>query len=488
MKNTLAEYLFLMLSIMLAVVYASGSFAADTPSTVSTAGGGWDTTGGTLPNFAAGPVQTPFGAQVSAALSAIHTAGAAMAPTLLPTGEKLLFIFYAITFTWYVYEGMASQQLDVLFKKWISHTMIALIALEMLWGWGDPGNNAPDKSTLLWGWSGIGITNFLIAGMNSLSDQFAPGGDPANNIINAYYPAIQELINIVFTGTAKLNQDMAACGINPLCKMSTFFNEISTYAVAAGFALLGAGLLAIAMIYALFYANLGDFIIYVGLAVGPIFVATLVFPAAQGFFSKWLEFMISGGMYKLIAVVVGTLLGKILLVIGTSTTAMVNDSATLWVNGDTFIGFVLTCFLLIFWSLFAYFVTKQIPHFVTALTGGVNIHLNAMSSLAPSPPGSLPKFGNSKKGDSFETAEIRAATAIRMAEIKAASAASTAATKAASKANSDATKAATAVNKASIKAANDLEKLKLKQSTPKLQKPRDSKPLNPQDDTSASNE
>ncbi|MHB0992215.1 MAG: hypothetical protein ACYC3O_08135 [Burkholderiales bacterium] len=464
MKNTLAKFLF---CIVLAMVFAHVSFADNTTAAAPGAGGGWSSSA-PLPSLPASPnppanaAQNQFGAQVNAALSAMHTSGAAMATALVSTGETLLYLFYAITLAWYVYEGMASQQLDVLFKKWISHTMIALIALEMLWGWSGTDT------------TGIGITNFLITGMNVLGDKFitATGGiagsNPADNIIDAYNPAIQELINIVFMGSAKMTNDMATCGIDALCEISVFFNEIATYAVAAGFALLSAGLLAIAMIYALFYANLGDFIIYVGLAVGPIFVATLVFPAAQGFFSKWLEFMISGGMYKLIAVVVGTLLGQILLVIGTSTTAMVNDSATLWLNGNTLTAFILTCFLLMFWSLFAYFITKQTPHFVTALSGGANIHLNSMSSLAPSPPGSMPKFGKPKKGDSSETAEIKAATAIRTAEIKAASAASTAATKAASKANSDATKAAIAVNKASIKAANDLEKLKLKQSGHKV--------------------
>ena len=464
MKNTLGRFLFLMLLIMLTVGYAQGGFAADTTVTAPATGGGWDASGGTLPNFAAGPVQSPFGAQISAALSAMQTAGAAMAGTLVSTGETLLYVFYAITLAWYVYEGMASQQPDMLFKKMISHTMIALIALEMLWGWTGSG--------------GIGITNFLIAGMNTLGDEFTHGGDPADNVIDAYYPAIQSAIGVIYAGVTHLGADMAVCA-EPICEIGVFVGEFLLFMVSASFAMLSAGLLAIAMTYALFFANLGDFIIYVGLAVGPIFVATLVFPAAQGFFSKWLEFVISGGMYKLIAVVVGTLLAQILIQIDASTSTLITDNSTLWTGGGSLVELVGVFFLLIFWSLFAYFITKQIPHFVTALTGGANIHLSSMSSLAPSPGGSMPKFGKSKKGASSETAEIKAATAVRTAEIKAASAASTAATKAASKANTEATKAAskanteatkaaTATNKASIKAATDLAKLTLKQSGPKV--------------------
>ncbi len=375
-----------------------------------------------------------FGTQISAALGALQTTGKSMSGALVPTGENLLYVFYAITLAWYVYEALASQQLDMLFKKLISHTMIALIALEMLWGWTDS--------------SGIGITNFLTVGMNSLENAFVQGGNPADNIIDAYYPAIESTVGIITTGVAHIQTAVTAAS-DIFSGMLVFYGSIGIFIVTGVMALLSAGLLAIAMVYALFFANLGDFIIWVGLAVGPIFIATLVFPAAQGFFSKWLEFVISGGMYKLVAVVVGKLLAGILTLIGTSTAIMISTNATLWTGGGSLVELIGVTLILIVWSLFAYFLTKQIPHFVTALSGGVNIHLSSLNSLAPHPP-SMPKFASAKKSPSSENssvtkAEIKAATAIRTAEIKAAS----------------------TVKAAEIKVAGDLDKIKMRQSVPK---------------------
>ena len=442
----LVKYLF---SIILTVLLVHTGFAADTPP-VSPATGDWNVSSGTIPNFAPGAAQTQFGTQIVAALTAMQTAGAAMSGTLIPTGEKLLAILYAVTLAWYVYEGLAAQQLDMLFKKMISHTLIALIALEMLWGWT--------------GSSGIGVANFLTAGMNTLGDQFTQGGDPADNIINAYYPAIESAIGIMYAGVVHIDDAMAAAS-NPISALVALGGAFALYSLSSVFALISAGLLAIAMIYSLFFANLGDFIIYVGLAVGPIFVATLVFPAAQGFFSKWLEFVISGGIYKLVAVVIGKLLAEILIRIDAGTATLIADNATFWTGGGSFVELIGMFSILIFWSLFAYFITKQIPHFVTALSGGVNIHLSSLRSLAPAPQGSFPAW-SSTKSSSSKAAEIKAATAIRVAEIKAASAANTAAAKASG-----------AVMVASIKTHGDVRKTLLRQGAAKAGKSRSPKPL-----------
>lgn len=484
MKDILRIFL---IAIFLVITGTNGSFAADTTATSATlaAGGSWDSGGPITDNFLAGaplpPVtSTSFSANVMSGLTGMHVAGALMASILVPTGINLLAVFYAITLVWYVYEGLASQQLDMLFKKMISHTVIAGIAMEMLLGWSDPNSGSISDPTGGGAFKGmgIGIANFLISGMGSLNDAFTTAGDPADQVIAVFYKAIVGVLSIVDSATANFSslhivEATVTGGLNMLLIL-----EILTIAVG----LICAGILTIAMVYALFYVNLGDFIIYIGLAVGPIFVATLVLPAAQGFFPKWLEFVISGGMYKLIAVVVGGLWANLFTVVGQSGADIVTLTNGTWLWGTT--GAILEFFsyalILIFWSLFTYFITKQIPHFVTALIGGANLHLGSLKSLVPHPPGSFPSFNKPPKSSVPETAAIKAATALKTAEIKSAAAIRTAEINASAKANAAAIKASAAAKGNEIKAAAKItaatEKAAAKQTTPKTTTSRGSKP------------
>ena len=479
MKALLKAFL---ISIFFVITCAQDSFAAATtlPSATSSAGGSWNSAAPVTDNFQANSplppaTSTSFSANVMSGLTAMHVAGAKMAGKLIPTGITLLAIFYAITLVWYVYEGLASQQLDVLFKKMISHTVIAGIAMEMLLGWSDPNGGGTTDPTGGSVYQGIGIANFLISGMGSLNDAFTTAGDPSDQVIAVFYQAIVGVLSIVDSATANFTslhivEATVTGGLNMLLIL-----VILTIAVG----LICAGILTVAMVYALFYVNLGDFIIYIGLAVGPIFVATLVLPAAQGFFSKWLEFVISGGMYKLIAVVVGGLWANLFAVIGQSGADIVTltSGTWLWQSTGAILEFFAYSLILIFWSLFTYFITKQIPHFVTALIGGANIHLGSLKSLAPHPPGSFPSFESSKTPASetagikaaatIRTAELKSATTIRTAQIKAATETYTAEIAAATETRTAMIKAATATQTAALKSSTAIRTAELKKAQPK---------------------
>ena len=476
-KNSLNIFL---IAIILVINCAHDSFAVDTnaSSTTPVTAGNWSSAAPVTENFQANSplppaTSTSFAANVMSGLTAMHVAGAKMAGKLIPVGITLLAVFYAITLVWYVYEGLASQQLDVLFKKMISHTVIAGIAMEMLLGWSDPNGGGSV-------YQGIGIANFLISGMGSLNDAFTTAGDPSDQVIAVFYQAIVGVLSIVDSATANFTslhivEATVSGGLNMLIIL-----VILTIAVG----LICAGLLTIAMVYALFYVNLGDFIIYIGLAVGPIFVATLVFPAAQGFFSKWLEFVISGGMYKLIAVIVGGLWANLFSIIGQSGADIVTltSGTWLWQTTGAIVEFFAYSLILIFWSLFTYFITKQIPHFVTALVGGANIHLGSLKSLAPHPPGSMPSFKSAqtsasetagiKAAASIRTAELKSATTIRTAEIKAATETYTAEISAATETRTAMIKAAGATQAAATKSSTAIKMAELKKSLPTATKPR----------------
>ncbi len=402
---------------------------------------------------ASAPPAPDFGKELYAGLSAMHTAGAALASRLVPVGEQLLGVFFAIMLVWYIFEGMAEQQLDSMFRKIIQHTMRAMIAMELLASWGSP--------------SGVGVAHFLEYGLDELSTPFTQAGDPSDKVIDVYYQAIQGMFSMV-------TNDLSSFSLYSVAKSAVsgglgwmLLMAILTLVVA----LICVALLMLSMTYALIYVNIGAFIVYIGLAVGPVFVATLVFPPAQGYFQNWMSFVISGGIYKLVAVVVGDIMAQVLIEVGKhgSNVAIMANGAGAFSGAFDLLKFLLYSLLLVFWSLFAYFLTKHISNFVHALAGGINLHMGSLSSLKPSVSGSLPGYSQIMKARQerldAKQEEAKTQEKIRMAEAKAAEKAQMAEAKAAAKAQMTAEKISARKQVAEARAAAKAQATTVKPAT-----------------------
>ena len=362
----------------------------------------------TSPGFSLPPATTPFSwgtsfswawansnsnfkASVVTAINALHTSGINLAPMLVSTGTDLLWVFFAIMFAWNVIEGMLAQQLDVMFKNIIRQILISAIALELLLGWTDG--------------SKLGVAGFLTSGMEQLNTPFYAAGvnNPVNQVIDAYWGAVVNLVKIIpnmwsiaTVGGPPGGQtwiDSMLNGIKVYAEVTLqsitnpvlFWGLLIFFVVLVLVVVLSCALtLLLAMVYSLLFINLGDFIIYIGLAVGPIFVATLAFPPATHYFNKWLEFVISGGIYKLIAVVMAALMTPIFANLQTQSANVVGiDSGWFWEVGKNIGGFTIYGFIMMFWSVLAYFMTKQIPVIVHSLSSGIAIHPGSLGSMPP---------------------------------------------------------------------------------------------------------
>lgn len=329
---------------------------------------------------AATVVPPNFEALLSTTLNALHTAGVALAGTLIPLGEQLTGVFFAVMFAWAVIEGTMAGNLEQMFKKLFNQMMIAGIVFEILQGWTDS--------------SGINIFGFVTTGLNQLITPFYPagGGTPSDTVVGVYWKAIQSIYGILNGVLNDLSTHNPIGGfggwIKAMFGVGKGMSPLTLLVIAAlviVVVLVCVSILVIALLYSLLYTNLGDFIIYLGMAVGPVFVATLIFPPASHYFNKWLEFVISGGIYKLVAVAMISLLAGVFSSVGAAGTQIVTlASGTFWWNGlGAVFTFVLYSIVLIFWCLFAYFLTKQIAMFAHALAGGVNLHAGSLSSLVP---------------------------------------------------------------------------------------------------------
>ena len=336
-----------------------------------------------------------FEALLTTTLSALHTAGVALAGTLIPLGEQLTGVFFAVMFAWAVIEGTMAGNLEQMFKKLFNQMMIAGIVFEILQGWTDS--------------SGINIFGFVTTGLNQLITPFYPagGGTPSDTVVGVYWKAIQSIYGILngVLNDLSVHNPIGGFGswIKALFGVGKGMSPLTLLVIAALViivVLVCVSILVISLLYSLLYTNLGDFIIYLGMAVGPVFVATLIFPPASHYFNKWLEFVISGGIYKLVAVAMISLLAGVFSSVGAAGTKIVTlASGTFWWNGiDAVFTFVLYSIVLIFWCLFAYFLTKQIAMFAHALAGGVNLHAGSLSSMVPAHLSNIKLSSGKKSG------------------------------------------------------------------------------------------
>ncbi len=321
--------------------------------------------------------QQSFKQSVVAVIGAMHVAGAKLAPLLVPTGKKLLAVFFALTAGWNIFQGILSGQMDQVIRTLINQILVTLIALEILLGWTDT--------------AGVGVAGFLTVGMEQLSQPFGAGSGPTDQMVDNYWNAIVDLLEVIpqmwdhgsWLSRAKFVAQLSVQGI-VVPELFAWGMVLLYVVLVVWVVLICAGTLVVAMLYSLLFINMGDFIIYIALAVGPVFVATLAFPPANHYFSKWLEFAISGGIYKLIAVVLSALMLPVFNIIYQYAGNVVGlDSGWLWEIGKNILGFIVYGIIMLFWSFMAYSLSKQIPTFSHALASGMSLHIQSLSAMKP---------------------------------------------------------------------------------------------------------
>lgn len=69
-------------------------------------------------------------------------------------------------------------------------------------------------------------------------------------------------------------------------------------------------LLMVSVFFTLIYLNIGNVLMAIALALGPIFVACGVWKVTKTFFDKWLHFVLIAGMYQVVATVLIVLVSK----------------------------------------------------------------------------------------------------------------------------------------------------------------------------------
>lgn len=128
-------------------------------------------------------------------------------------------------------------------------------------------------------------------------------------------------------------------------------------AVFSAIPLLGAfvAVLFAAIIYT-FFLNIGDLQVAIGLVLGPVAIALGFFDLTRRYFTAWLDFMVTGSMYVVVAAIIGKLVSTTL------------DSALAKVNGigtDTWMAAIYVLCI----SVYLCFVALQIPSIAGSIFG-----------------------------------------------------------------------------------------------------------------------
>ncbi len=298
-------------------------------------------------------------------MSAMNSAGASMAGKLVHTGEQLSAVLFALMFAWQVIQGIMAQRLDALMRNILSLSLTFAIVMLMLGSWGSN--------------SGMGIRAFVVDGMNSLSATFAPSdADPTDRVIDQFGLAIGDCVTLMSRAVAY----MPPFRLDDLAASMYGLGLVAIIAIVAGTCIYT---LVIALAFSILYINQGAFIVYIGLAVGPVFVALLLFPPANGFFQRWVDFIISGGVLKLVSVLVSALLAALFGNLQTSGTQLLQLVTRQAIESGSFdiTGFLAWCLEMLFWAFFSYQLVKEIPSFAHALSGGARGGITSLANILP---------------------------------------------------------------------------------------------------------
>lgn len=333
---------------------------------------------------------------ITTVMGTIHQAGGKLAGALLPMGKGLLAILTGIGLAWAILTGMMAVSLEKSISQMLNILVYAGFATAMLLGWGGAGDA-----------NSIGVSSFFFQGMDAISSAIseASGSGSSSDVTDLVVTNSFNAITSMFSLVGAVMDIKTGGGI---FNLGPVFLGVVSGALVVIVVLVGAGILAITMALTLVYYNMGTFMIYIGLAVGPLFVAMMVMKSTFGYFEGWLQFMLGAAMYKIVGLIMTILTAAIF-------DSLAEQAADLAIDAATTDGGVLAFSIVIlaaFWAVMAFMMAKQIPSIATSLVGGANLRadmpasrqIQGAASKAAKPAAGLAAKGAGAIGGAAKTA------------------------------------------------------------------------------------
>lgn len=287
-------------------------------------------------------------------------------------GFRLSVILLFIGIAWALIESILGDNKNVI-ATCLKTAVVWAIAASFIVNWAPPGDS--DGEALLFTTS---VKGFFTGGMDKLTLEATgqTNKQTTEKVVTDFSNVIMSLVFNISSASEEEKKQQADAN-NQIKKVSFnstvsgFFSfDMGDKIIGYLFRIISAVFVLWALVSFIFMLNMGQIMIYVGLVVGPIFVAFLVLKQTNFLFSSWIKFMISASLYQLIGIVIA------LLLIGSGPVGS-PDAGVLSIlseysiqSGNSNESSVFISMIILFYSILAKHIMDKTDNIATSLAGG----------------------------------------------------------------------------------------------------------------------
>ena len=234
---------------------------------------------------------------INTVVQSIASSGSSMAGNLLGTGTALAGALAVVMLGWHIVLWLLESPVEEIFGSAVRLVMKGAIVTWIMLGY---------VNTL----AGLNVKQMFSEGMNTITARMI-GDAAASDTLSAGVSILAKSIVTVKNGIFSAKDDPAASTATPAAPADQasgfdFFKSLSPINLIKLLLKLFLGLIVILIltltlgIYVLVNL-LGDILVFIGLAIGPILIPWLLWEASEFLFNGWLKFMIAAGLIKVVS-------------------------------------------------------------------------------------------------------------------------------------------------------------------------------------------
>lgn len=234
---------------------------------------------------------------INTVVQSIANAGASMASNLIATGTALAGALAAVMLGWHIVLWLLESPVEEIFGGLVRLVLKGAIVTWILLGY---------VNTL----AGLNVKQMFTDGINGITARMI-GDAAASDTMSVGVSILARSIVTVKNGIFSAKDDPAASSATPAATGDQasgldFYKYLSPLNLLKLLLKLFLGLIVILIlgltlgIYVL-VNMLGDILVFIGLAIGPILIPWLLWEAAAFLFDGWLRFMIAAGLIKVVS-------------------------------------------------------------------------------------------------------------------------------------------------------------------------------------------
>lgn len=295
---------------------------------------------------------------INTVTQSIASAGAAMAGNLLAAGTALAGGLAVVMLGWNILLWLLDSRVEEVFGNAMRLVMKGAIVTWILLGY---------VNTM----AGLNVKQMFTSGMNEIAATMTGEASPSDTMSTGVSILFKSMVTVK-NGIFSAKDDPAASTAMPAGtadQVIEFFKSITPQNMLRLLMKLLLGLIVIVIlgitlgVYVLVNL-LGDILVFLGLAIGPILIPWLLWEASEFLFNGWLKFMVAAGLIKVAAAAMLKLTQGVLE--GLTTASKVVGASMLT---DASID-ILASVLMVLFAVFIAWLMLRVPDIANGLVSG----------------------------------------------------------------------------------------------------------------------